>query len=155
MNSKTFWFRIFLLLSFFFYLLICSQAAREREKAQKAKNKLLQGVNSGASSSATSRASSPVPPSPAPKATQRSVGVQGKKAGTSALPPSSAIQKLYTEQQTIDISSLNLDVGDIEQTVDEPPPKMTLARERVLEEALKAIEDTTKKKEISLVVIGE
>lgn len=63
-------------------------------------------------------------------------------------------QRLVVDQQALDISSLNLDAGEAQETVDEPPPKMSLAREKVLEEARKALEDTTKKKAVSLVVIG-
>lgn len=40
-----------------------------------------------------------------------------------------------------------------EEPVYEEPPKITLAREKVLEEAQKAIDSTTKKA-VSLVIIG-
>lgn len=56
------------------------------------------------------------------------------------------------DQQAFDISSMNL--ADKEpETVYEEPPKITLAREKVMEEAQKAI-DSSAKKAVSLVVIG-
>lgn len=64
-----------------------------------------------------------------------------------------AQQRSHLDQQAIDISSLNLDTKDAEDVVYEPPPKISLARERVLEEARKALE-TSGKKAVSLVVIG-
>ncbi|EJD01254.1 uncharacterized protein FOMMEDRAFT_89743, partial [Fomitiporia mediterranea MF3/22] len=58
------------------------------------------------------------------------------------------------DQQALDISSLNLDSGDVDEQVSEPPPKISLAREKVLEEARKAL-DASPKKAVSLVVIGK
>lgn len=55
-----------------------------------------------------------------------------------------------------DLQGLNLGEKDEEGVVDEPPPKMSIAREKVLEEAKKAMEEEQKsgKKGVSLVVIG-
>ena len=52
------------------------------------------------------------------------------------------------------MASLNLDSKEVEEPVDEPPPKMSLAREKVLEEARKEL-DASAKKAVNLVVIGE
>ena len=51
---------------------------------------------------------------------------------------------------------MNLNLGD-DSTLppDEPPPKMTVSREKVLEEAKKALEGKSEKRGVSLVVIGE
>lgn len=100
------------------------------------------------SSTASSRASSPTPASP----TKGTATVRGKKTGhTNAAP--SALSKAPVDQRALDISSLNLDTESVDSPVDEPPPKMSLAREKVLEEARKAIDE--KKKAVSIVVIGE
>ena len=57
-------------------------------------------------------------------------------------------------QQAVDISSLNLDTEDVAEVVSETPPKLSLARERVIEEARKALEEQGKNA-VSLVVIGK
>jgi hypothetical protein len=57
------------------------------------------------------------------------------------------------DQQQLDIASLNLD-DEEEAVVYEEPPKMTLAREKVIEEAKKAMEGTGVRQGVSLVVIG-
>lgn len=61
------------------------------------------------------------------------------------------------EQRDLDMQGLNLGENDEEGVVDEPPPKMSIAREKVIEEAKKALEEEEKsgKKGVSLVVIGE
>lgn len=53
----------------------------------------------------------------------------------------------------LDLAALNLTARE-EVVVEEPPPKITIAREKVLEEARKALEGKDDKKAISLVVIG-
>jgi elongation factor 1 alpha-like protein len=59
------------------------------------------------------------------------------------------------EQRNIDVSALGLGVEEI-SPVQEEPPRMALAREKVLEEAAKAIEAENKGQAgVSLVVIGE
>lgn len=127
------------------------KAAREREKAEKAKNKQLQGLKSGANSAATSRASSPTPGSPSLKATKQPGGKKATSLAQSSKPPQ---PKAYQDQQSLDMESLNLGPKDAPEPVNEPPPKMSLARERVLEEARNAI-DSSSKKAVSLVVIGK
>lgn len=61
------------------------------------------------------------------------------------------------EQRDLDMQGLNLGEKDEEGVVDEPPPKMSIAREKVIEEAKKALEEEEQsgKKGVSLVVIGE
>lgn len=53
----------------------------------------------------------------------------------------------------LDISALNLNAPE-EQVPDEPPPKITIAREKLLEEAKKAVQGDGEKKGVSMVVIG-
>lgn len=53
----------------------------------------------------------------------------------------------------LDLAALNLTAKE-EVVVEEPPPKITIAREKVLEEARKALENKDDKKAVSLVVIG-
>ncbi len=69
-----------------------------------------------------------------------------KKTGT-ATPVKS------TDARALDLSGLNIGAQEEAPVVDEPPPKMTIAREKVLEEATKALEKD-QKKNVSLVVIG-
>lgn len=54
----------------------------------------------------------------------------------------------------LDLSALNLTSNEA-APMDEPPPKITIAREKVLEEAKKMLEGKNEKKGVSLVVIGE
>lgn len=49
---------------------------------------------------------------------------------------------------------MNLDTQDAGPVTDEPPPKVAMAREKLLEEATKALEGMEQKKSVSLVVIG-
>ena len=59
------------------------------------------------------------------------------------------------EQRNIDVSALGLGV-DEKSPVQDEPPRMALAREKVLEEAAKALEAENKGQAgVSLVVIGE
>ena len=53
----------------------------------------------------------------------------------------------------LDLAGLNLDTP--EPPIDEPPPKITVSREKVLEEARKALQGKDDRKGVSLVVIGE
>ena len=123
-------------------------AAKEKEKSQKAMNKQLQGVKSGVSSTTTSRAgsraTSPIPSPTTPS--HPSTSNRGKKSGAPLL-------RAVADQQSFDVSALNLDDRE-DPVVDEPPPKISLAHEKVLEEARKAIRENTKKA-VSLVVVGE
>lgn len=60
-----------------------------------------------------------------------------------------------TDQQQLDISGLNLnDTLTTKEPVEEPP-KVSMAREKVLEEAKRALEVDKGKKMISIVVIGD
>lgn len=57
--------------------------------------------------------------------------------------------------QQLDMAGLNLQTKDEPPVVDEPPPKLSMAREKVLEEARKAMEAAKSgKKAVSIVVIG-
>jgi len=122
-------------------------AAKEKEKAQKAMNKQLQGVKSGAPSTTTSRtasrAASPIPSPTSPS--QSSASNRGKKVGA-------PLQRAVGDQHAFDISALNLDDRE-DPVVDEPPPKISLAHEKVVEEARKAIQENAKQT-VSLVVVG-
>lgn len=57
------------------------------------------------------------------------------------------------DARALDMSALNLNTPE-EQVPDEPPPKMTIAREKLLEEARKAVQGESEKKGVSMVVIG-
>lgn len=54
------------------------------------------------------------------------------------------------------MSGLNLEskLADKSDVIDEPPPKMALAKEKVIEEARKVLETEGVKKGLSIVVIG-
>ncbi len=81
---------------------------------------------------------------------KKGAGSSDKAAGTPISKPAP------DTQQQLDISALNLDTPEGAETPpDEPPPKITIAREKVLEEARKALEGTGDKKGVSLVVIGK
>ncbi|KLO07491.1 hypothetical protein SCHPADRAFT_795262, partial [Schizopora paradoxa] len=57
------------------------------------------------------------------------------------------------DQQAFDVSALNLEDRE-DPVIYEPPPKVSLAHEKVIEEARKAIQENTKKS-VSLVVVGK
>lgn len=127
-------------MTFFLCLLYLSYvAAREREKAQK---RLEQ------SQSAASRTASPAPKS--------KKGTAAKlKSGTSTPARGSGVG---VDQRVLDLSGLNLNMNEARSpTVAEEAPKMSLAKEKLLEEAKKVIEGegAERKKEVSLVVIGK
>ena len=69
-----------------------------------------------------------------------------------AQPAIPAQQRTQIDQQALDMSSLNLG-PKVEEVVYEEPPKIALAREKVMEEAQKAIESSARKA-VSIVVIG-
>lgn len=69
-----------------------------------------------------------------------------KKSGTDT--PRKADARL------LDLAALNITSEESAPLVDEPPPKITIAREKVLEEAMEALEAKEQKKSVSLVVIG-
>jgi elongation factor 1 alpha-like protein len=61
------------------------------------------------------------------------------------------------DQRQIDMSGLNISsIGDEEKVIEEPP-KMALAREKVMEEAKKALDarGDMDKRGVSLVVVGK
>ena len=76
---------------------------------------------------------------------------------TSVASVASPSKKHNVDQQQLDISGLNLDGqnSDATECVEEPP-KMSLAREKLLEEAKRAlsVEGENGKKGVSMVVIG-
>lgn len=103
-------------------------AAKEREKAQKL------------------AAQKAAPPS-AVKAPKKIPASNGKATPT---------RKPTVDQELLDIAGLNLNnVKPAEP--EEEPPKMTIAREKVLEEAKRAldVDSQTGKKGINLVVVGK
>ena len=80
-----------------------------------------------------------------------------KKKGTPA--PSGAttpVRQRTVDAQQLDIAGLNLQSNGGSPVVEEPPPKLSMAREKVLEEARKVIEANNAggKKPVSIVVIG-
>jgi hypothetical protein len=96
---------------------------------------------------AANRAISPTPKTP--KAAK-----SAKKGGT-ATPTRKGSGAAALEQRNIDVSALGLGVEEKSPDQDEPP-RMALAREKVLEEAAKALEAECKGQAgVSLVVIGE
>ena len=100
-----------------------------------------------ATSKATNRAISPTQKSP--KAAK-----SAKKGGT-ATPTRKGSGAAALEQRNIDVSALGLGVEE-KSLVQDEPPRMALAREKVLEEASKALEAECKGQAgVSLVVIGE
>jgi elongation factor 1 alpha-like protein len=60
------------------------------------------------------------------------------------------------DQRQIDMSGLNISNDDEEKVIEEPP-KMALAREKVIEEAKRILDarGETDKKAVSLVVVGK
>ena len=96
---------------------------------------------------AANRAISPTPKSP--KAAK-----SAKKGGT-ATPTRKGSGSAALEQRNIDVSALGLGIEEKSPVQDEPP-RMALAKEKVLEEATKALEAESKGQAgVSLVVIGE
>lgn len=75
-----------------------------------------------------------------------------KKTGVSIASGSSTPARKNTDQQQFDIAGLNLNDGSPE--IVEEIPKMSLAKEKVIEEAKQVLEDEKGKKGISIVVIG-
>ncbi|THH08132.1 hypothetical protein EW145_g2914 [Phellinidium pouzarii] len=122
--------------------------ARELEKAQKAKNKQLESVKSGTTSAKMSRSSSPTL-----KAGSQLTTARGTSATSSSSTLKAQPQRPQLDQHALDISGLNLDNNNAEESIYEAPPEMSLAREKVLEEARKTL-DNGNKKAFSLVVIG-
>ncbi|KAF5393712.1 hypothetical protein D9757_000304 [Collybiopsis confluens] len=143
------------------FVFVCI-AAREREKAQ---NRLEQ--QSRSPSAGVSRTASPVPKgkkgqgakvvtlgSSYGASTPIKSSTPTSKAGTGILTPAKGGHPV--NQRMLDLSALNLTDNDLVSSPVEEPPKISLEREKLLEEAKKAIdaEGVGQKKEVSLVVIG-
>jgi hypothetical protein len=79
--------------------------------------------------------------------------VSGARSGKVAQTATPSAMKAV-DQQAMDLSGLNLDDEEPQAVLDEPPPKVSIAREKVLEEARKVLESEGKKG-VSLVVIGK
>jgi len=120
-------------------------AAKEREKAQR-----LAAQRATASSLPSTRAPTPV----------QSPSKGGKKAAVTSSAgrvsgASTPVKKPSGDQQNLDMAGLNLGgkLSDVQEV--EEPPKMALAKEKVLEEARKAIEQGDGgKKGLNIVVVG-
>lgn len=84
--------------------------------------------------------------------TKKKSGPVSKKSGSSTPIRGSSI-----DQRQLDLSGLNLTRDDSADNVDEPPPKITFAREKLLEEAKRVIDadGENQKKAVSLIVIGK
>ena len=101
-----------------------------------------------AASRAANRAISPTPKTPKTAKKTRTTSGAATRTGNGSGPAA-------LEQRNIDVSALGLGAEE-KSPVQEEPPKMALAREKVLEEAAKALEAESKGQAgISLVVIGE
>lgn len=133
-----------MLLFSFTYLSIT--AAKAREKSQKITGKQNQGTRSVLLSASTSRASSPIPPS---SPIQPSASTPARRFGPSML------SKSTVDQQSFDISALNLDSREVVVEEVEVIPKVRLAREKLLEEVQVSMEGVDGKKRLNLVVIGK
>lgn len=118
--------------------------AKEREKALK-----LSQLKTVASSFANSRAGTPVG-SPV-KGQKKMASVVSRASGSST--PS---KKHNMDQQQLDISGLNLNGQNFDATEPvEEPPKISMAREKLLEEAKRALSvEGNGKRGVSIVVIG-
>ncbi|KAI0301877.1 hypothetical protein B0F90DRAFT_1667716 [Multifurca ochricompacta] len=119
-----------------------TSAAKEREKAQK-----LAVQKKIAETQVASRAANRAISQKSPKAA-KTAKITGTASGAAT-----PLRK-DSEQRNIDLSALGLGVEE-RLPVYEEPPTMTLAREKVLEEAMKALEAESKGLTgISLVIIG-
>lgn len=81
-----------------------------------------------------------------------------KKTKTSIVGGSSTpLRKESGDQQQLDIAGLNLNEKTDVIPTSEEPPKMSLTREKVLEEAkqMLGLQNSTGKKAINLIVIGD
>ena len=77
------------------------------------------------------------------------------KKNPSGLPKPASVTSRTVDSRELDLSALNIQPSEENrQQVDEPPPKIAIARERLIEEVKVAFENKNEKKNISLVVIG-
>jgi hypothetical protein len=119
-------------------------AAKEREKAQKVAHK-----RQIQESPTSSRSGSPLS---TPKKAIKKLGIGSPKYSGASTPIPGE-----TDQRLLDFTALNLNVEDFgEQTAEEQQelPKVTFAREKLLEEVSKTLR-ADGKSGISLVVVGE
>ena len=124
------------------WVAVAKQKEKQNKETKNLTNKQIKGVKSAASSVVTSRASSPVGgPTKAP--------TSANKPG-----PSLTSRNQGVDQFTMDVLSLNLNSKEAD-VPDEPPPKMTISREKILEEARRMVESKDGKQNVSLVVIGD
>lgn len=79
-----------------------------------------------------------------------------KKAGPPSKKSGSSTPIRGLDPRQLDLAGLNLTKDNNSDTVEEEPPKMNFAREKLLEEAARAVdaEGKDQKKAVSLVVIG-
>ena len=120
-------------------------AAKEREKAQR-----LAAQRATASSLPGTRASTPVQ-TPSKGGKKGAVAASAGRVSGASTP----MKKPSGDQQNMDMAGLNLGgkLSDVQEA--EEPPKMALAKEKVLEEARKAIEQGDGgKKSLNIVVVG-
>jgi len=114
-------------------------AAKEREKALKQAQSQMQ------KSMSNLRGDTPIG-SPTKGAKKATIG-----SGTST-----ASRNIVMDQQQLDMTGLNLNDPLTRKKQDmEEPPKVNMAKEKVLEEAKRALEAEEGKKGISIVVIGD
>lgn len=81
-------------------------------------------------------------------------GSKKSSMSSAASGSSTPARKNTTDQQQMDIAGLNLNDKTTDREVVEELPKISLAREKVLEQAKLALEAQGEKKGISIVVIG-
>lgn len=134
-----------------------TSAAKERDKAQKAaaQKKASQTPSTSGYSTPTSRAMSPI----------GTPAKSSKKGGTSSQPSrrSGATTPARTnsgglDQMLLDLSAANLQPREDESPrVDEPPPRVAIEKEKLLEEARRELQAPGQgaKKGVSLIVIGK
>lgn len=118
-------------------------AAKEREKAAKATQNKQPGSKSTSSAVRTAASTAPAHKKSGVGTTKGAAGSKGAKSV-----PSST-------QQDLDISGLNLDAKETPPS-EEPPPKVSMSRQQLLEEVRKTLDaqDAEQKRALSLVVIG-
>lgn len=149
-------------------------AAKEKEKVQKAQQQVTQvrrfTSKSAAGSPESSRASTPpqtpkkankhTPTSKLSSSTSATTG-DNSRGGQDRDVISTKVQAAVSpDQGQLDMAGLNLEPsgkGDTGTQVEEPPPKVTIAKEKLIEEVKKKWEQEagTGRKALNLVVIGE
>ena len=87
--------------------------------------------------------------------TPKKTAIKLVKSGASTPGTSTPLRGGTADIRQLDLSALNLTPTQESVPVEEPPPKITIAREKVLEEAKQMLEGKGEKKGLSLVVIGK